>query len=278
MASIRLLSLGLLIVLHGSLHAQPKIAPPDKAATPIAGTLVIVGGGKMPDSVINAFVKAAGGMKADLVVIPTASVSADKETAEKTIELWQKRGIGSVKILHTRSREKANDAAFVKPLMQATAIWLGGGDQKRITEAYKNTLVEKEMFALLKRNGVIGGTSAGAAVMSRLMITGGTVPANLDEGFGFLPNCVIDQHFLKRNRLDRLLDVLHRNPAWYGLGLDEGTAAIVQGKQITIVGDSMALLAQRSPADRPASIRVMHSGDKADLVEASKAALQRSAK
>jgi len=264
--------------LHASLFAQPKIAPPDQPAASIAGTLVIVGGGKMPDSVISAFVKAAGGAKAELVVIPTASVTADKDTAESTIALWQKRGAGSVKVLHTRSRDKANDPDFVKPITKATAIWFGGGDQKRITDAYRGTLVEKEAHALLKRNGVIGGTSAGAAIMSKLMITGGMVPAKLDEGFGFFPNAVVDQHFLKRNRLDRLLDVLHRNPAWFGLGIDESTAAIVQGKEITIVGDSMALLCQRSTPDRPASIRVMHSGDKADLVDVSQAALQRAPK
>ena len=74
------------------------------------------------------------------------------------------------------------------------------------------------------------------------MVSGGNLPANLAEGFGCLPNGVIDQHFLKRNRVDRLLDVLHRNPGWFGLGIDESTAAVVQGKTISIVGDSMVLI------------------------------------
>ena len=66
----------------------------------------------------------AGGVKAELVVIPTASAAADKGTADATIALWKKRGAGEVRILHTRSRNKANDAEFVKPLTTATAIWL----------------------------------------------------------------------------------------------------------------------------------------------------------
>jgi cyanophycinase len=263
------------LVANAILWAQANLPPPDKAPAPLTGTLVIVGGGKMPDSVIAAFVKAAGGEKAELVVIPTASALADKEAAEKTIELWQKRGIGRVSVLHARSKEKANDLAFAKPLTTATAIWFGGGDQKRLVDAYKNTLVEKEMHRLLQRGGTVGGTSAGAAIMGKLMIVGGNVPADLAEGFGFLPNGVVDQHFLKRNRFDRLLDVLHRNPGWFGLGIDEGTAAVVQGKTITIVGDSMAVLCQRSTPDRPASCRIMHAGDRADLLECSQAALQR---
>jgi cyanophycinase len=258
-----------------SLHAQFKLAPPTKEPAPLQGTLVIVGGGKMPDSVMAAFIKSAGGDKAKLVVIPTASESADKEPAKATIDRWQKRGVATVAVLHTRSRDQANDADFVKPLKDATAIWIGGGDQKRLTDAYKNTLVETEMHEVLKRGGTIGGTSAGAAVMSKLMITGGKTSAELAEGFGFLPNGVVDQHFLKRDRVDRLLGTLHRHPGWFGLGIDEGTAAIVQGKTITIIGDSMAVLCQRSTSDLPASCRIIRPGTKVDLIEVSRAALER---
>jgi cyanophycinase len=111
--------------------------------------------------------------------------------------------------------------------------------------------------------------------MSKLMIASGKIPATLDTGFGFLPNAVVDQHFLKRNRVDRLLDTLHRNPGWFGLGIDEGTAAVVQGQTITVVGNSMVMLCQRSTAERPASCRVLHAGEKMDLTEMSRAALER---
>ena len=259
-------------------RGQTKVSPPDRPPEPIRGTLVIVGGGKIPDSVVKAFVQAAGGAKANLVVIPTASQLADKETEKSTIELWQKRGFPKVSVLHTRSRAQANDPDFAKTLKLATAVWLGGGDQKRLTEAYKSTLVEKELHELLRRGGAIGGTSAGAAVMSKLMIAGGNAPANLAEGFGFFPGGVIDQHFLKRNRVDRLLDVLHRQPGWFGLGIDEGTAAVVHGETITIIGDSLAMICQRSTAERPASCRVLRAGEKADLVELFRSALQRTEK
>jgi cyanophycinase len=223
-------------------------------------------------------VQAAGGAKGTLVVIPTASALADKEPAKSTIDLWQKRGVPRVSVMHTRARDKANDPDFANPLKEATAVWFGGGDQKRLTDTYKNTLVEKELHQLLQRGGAIGGTSAGAAVMSKLMITGGKNAADFDEGFGFLPNGVVDQHFLKRNRVDRLLDVLHRQPGWFGLGIDEGTAAVVQGRTITLVGDSMAMVCQRSTPDRAASCHVLRAADKVDLVEISGAALQRARK
>jgi cyanophycinase len=275
MHSFRILACCVMLSAAPTLFAQAKIQPPDKPPTPVPGKLVIVGGGTIPAAALCAFRQAAGGAGANLVVIPTASVSADKEPAQKTIDLWKIRGFTQVTVLHTRSRQQANEPEFAKPLNKASAVWLGGGDQKRITAAYRDTLVEKELHRLLERRGVIGGTSAGAAVMSKLMISGGKLRADLEGGFGFLPGGVVDQHFLKRNRLDRLLDTLHRNPGWFGLGLDEGTAAIVEGRTITIVGSSMAVLCQRSTPDGPASCRVMRASETADLIEVSRQALER---
>ena len=109
--------------------------------------------------------------------------------------------------------EQANDAEFVRPLAEATGVWFGGGDQVVLTEAYLGTEVERQLEgAVLARGGVIGGTSAGAAVMTRVMIAGGRTKADVGEGFDFLPGAVVDQHFLKRNRIERLLGVLSAPP------------------------------------------------------------------
>src|SRR5205085_1949334 len=83
---------------------------------------------------------------------------------------------------------------------------------------YRGTRLEDELHKVLDRGGVIGGTSAGAAVMSKLMIGGGTVIARVEPGFGFLPGGIIDPHFLKRNRAHRLLQALPKNPGWLALG------------------------------------------------------------
>ena len=82
-------------------------------------------------------------------------------------------GRASVQLLHTRSQDEANDPAFCRPLDEATGVWIGGGTQTRLSESYVDTEVERQLKALLARGGVIGGTSAGAAIMTRVMITGG---------------------------------------------------------------------------------------------------------
>jgi cyanophycinase len=264
-----------LLFLPLSARSQPAFPPPKEPAQAISGALVIVGGGSVPDSVHAAFMKLAGGSNAKLVIIPTASESADKLDKDKYLESWKKRGPASVVVLHTRSKETANDADFFKPLTDATGVWFGGGDQAKVMAAYKGTAVEAELHKLLKRGGVIGGTSAGAAVMSGPMIAGGTVPPQMAEGFGFLPGGIVDQHFLKRNRADRLIDAVTKNPGWFGLGIDERTAVVVEGRTMTVVGQSYAVVFQAAGKDRPTGCQVLRPGDKADLIELSRAALAR---
>src|SRR4051812_34283584 len=146
---------GLLIVLLAgmSLHAAAPYPP-----EPVPGALVIVGGGKTTPAVLWEFVMLAGGKdKARIVVVPTASLDADDAAkADEFLKEWKDLGGVSVEILHTRDRTKADDAAFIKPLTEATAVWFSGGDQRRLVTPYRGTAVEKEFHKLLGRGGVIG--------------------------------------------------------------------------------------------------------------------------
>ena len=93
------------------------------------GSLVICGGGKIPDPVRDRFIELAGGPSARIVVIPTASAFADGPNVDRAIEAWKGRKVESVQLLHTRSRKQADDPEFVRPLTEATGVWIGGGKQ-----------------------------------------------------------------------------------------------------------------------------------------------------
>jgi cyanophycinase len=230
-----------------------------------SGTLVIVGGGSLPDAIRDRFLQLAGGKKARLVVIPTAS--GRRNRLERSYRYWkaQAQGAESVVMLDTSDRVKANDPEFVKPLRQATGVWMGGGDQARLVSAYRGTAVERELLKVLARGGVIGGTSAGASVMSSVMILGGNPLPKLGTGFGFLPRVVVDQHFQNRKRLNRLLNVLAAHPECMGLGIDEQTAAVVSGRTVTVLGNANVRVCLRhSPREAP-SVQVLKSGQVLDL-------------
>jgi cyanophycinase len=226
-----------------------------------------VGGGPLPDTIADRFLELAGGQGARLVIIPTASIRADTPQLLNSPAYWQARGAESVVVLHTRNRDQSNDPAFVRPLTAATGVWMSGGSQSRLAAAYGGTLVERELRRLLGRGGVIGGTSAGAAVMSRVMIQGGNPHAAVGTGFGLLPGVVIDTHFRNRHRLERLLEVVAGHTAYAGLGIDEQTGVVVAGGAVTVLGNGNVCLC---PADRgrgPAPVRQLKAGDQADLAD-----------
>ena len=239
--------------------------PPPRSISPvdrsIPGSLVICGGGRLPEDVMQRFMELAGGPRARVVLIPTAETDAGVRAAAGYMDRWRERGAASVHLLHTRSRAEANDPAFFQPLLEATAVWFGGGNQARLSESYVGTAVELQLKALHERGGVIGGTSAGASIMSRVMITGGRTTASKGQGFDLLPGAVIDQHFLKRNRLGRLLGLLADHPDLVGFGIDEGTALVFRGDRLSVIGDSYVVACRPAGPERSAQLDFLKPGD-----------------
>lgn len=202
------------------------------------GSLLIAGGGRLPEEVHKLFVEQAGGKNARVVVIPTGSDLANDDPKQNLSSFWEwEEHVASAKKLHTRRMDRANDPEFVRALQEATAVWMSGGDQSDLATPYRGTLVEQELHKLLRRGGIIGGTSAGAAAMSPRMIAGGKDVARMGDGLRLAPpNCFIDQHLDTRGRLARLLGVVESHPGSVGIGIDEQTAFHFQGTRGTAVG------------------------------------------
>jgi cyanophycinase len=242
----------------------------------IGGALVLCGGGALPEAVREAFVKLAGGKEARLVIIPTASDSGEEEEdAAEVGAIWKRHGVGTIATLHTRRREEANDETFVAPLRGATAVWITGGRQSQIAAAYAGTLVERELHALVARGGVVGGTSAGAACQSRVMIVRGKIHDT--PGLGLLPGAIVDQHFLARDRKTRLLAALETHPALVGFGIDEGTALVVRGRSLQCVGDSTVTICLGATGRCGCEEQTLKPGERSDLTMVRRAARARTA-
>ena len=127
------------------------------------GTLVVCGGGTMPEEVYDKFVELAGGSQARIVLIPTAYPFDSLEAAKRRYSGWRDLDVESVDFLDTDSSDQADMDDFVEPLRKATGVWITGGEQGRLADIYAGTKVEKEIRGVLERGGVVGGTSAGAA-------------------------------------------------------------------------------------------------------------------
>jgi cyanophycinase len=245
-------------------YSQPS-APADRPRE-LSGALVIAGGGRLPNAIPDRFVELAGGKQARIVIIPTASVMAEQPESLATYNYFKQLGV-QVDLLHTRDRRQADEETFCDRLRQATGVWLTGGDQSRLIATYCGTRIEQELHQLLEKGMVIGGTSAGAAVMSSLAIVGGNSVAEVGAGFGLLPGFVIDQHFHNRLRLPRLRSVLARHPRHLGLGIDEQTAVVIVGRRMSVVGTANVRVLRAADKPQQDVIKVLKDGDQVDVVQ-----------
>lgn len=247
-------------------NSKPVIAAPKGPALVELvrpGSMVIVGGGGTPKEALDWFHQKAGQGVNHLVIIPSASASPDKQPPATWTKSHEGQ-VGKITVLHASSREQADKPEFAQPLREASAVWISGGDQNRLADLYRETPVHQEIQKLLARGGVVGGTSAGAAIFSGTMIAGGNPTPTIRPGWDLLPKVVIDQHFTQRNRKPRLESALEKHPALVGLGLDEGTAALIQGRDVRIVGKGVADLIWLESGVK--QHLVLKPGEKDDLV------------
>ncbi len=239
----------LILLLTVNLFSQGCVTFNTEQSTtgPANGTLVIVGGGGMPKIIFDRFFNAAGGRDAKLVVVPTAGADKSYDESTRSVSMFKKAGGTNVHLLHTRDPKEANKEEFVSVLKDARAVWFAGGRQWRLADAYLGTKTEEAFHDVLKRGGVIGGSSAGATIQGSYLVRGAPEGNHImmspghEEGFGFLRNSAIDQHLIARKRQNDLLPVIRRYRHLLGVGIDEATALVVQGEVAEVIGKSKVL-------------------------------------
>ena len=200
------------------------------------GTLLLCGGGDLPFNVVSAFHDAGQGAKGTLVVIPSASRLADSGDFTRWFQTWDLLPWSSIQILHANSREEADHDDAVAMLRRATAVWISGGDQRRLAERYSGSKVETEIRSVMERGGVVGGTSAGSAIATKVMISGGHKQPELQQGLDLLPRAIVDQHFSQRSRQTRLVSAIATHPDRVGIGIDESTGLFITAKNAQVLG------------------------------------------
>ncbi len=223
-------------------------APSRAQVGPAVGSLVVVGGGNMGPEILQRFVALAGGPDAPIVVIPTAGEDSVYPTNWSGLNGLKAAGARHLTVLHTADRRVAESDSFVAPIRAARGVWFPGGRQWRLVDSYLGTRTERELRAVLGRGGVIGGTSAGASILASYLVRGARsgntimMAKGYEQGFGYLRNTAVDQHVVARNRQNDLQQVVSAHPELLGIGLDEGTALVVQGDHGEIIGRGKGFL------------------------------------
>lgn len=252
-------------VLAACLFAWPRPA--------LAGEkLVLLGGGPRPPAALARFVEWAGNGHSRLLVVTWASAEPleSYESLEQDLRLYRPASIEPAPFAPLLSGDRHKLLAAIK---RATGVFFGGGDQSRIMDV----LQDRELADALRdryRHGVVfAGTSAGTAVMSKLTITGGGDATVLDgrkvevrEGLGLLPGVILDQHFIKRQRQNRLFGLVMDHPRLLGVGVDEGTALVVSGnRHAEVVGAGPVMMVDAIAGTDDLVVSLVRPGETFDL-------------
>ncbi|MFN8613714.1 MAG: cyanophycinase [Vulcanimicrobiota bacterium] len=230
--------------------------------------LVLVGGGQHPPEAMKAFYDWTGRPEPRLLVIGWAS-TVPEENMRIVREDYAKYPLRPQIELAARDQ-----ATFLQQLERAEGVWFTGGDQTRVMEVLKNQVMLRALRAKYQEGTVFGGTSAGTAIMSLRMLTGNADLTVIDgrkvevsEGLGLLPEQVIvDQHFLRRQRENRLFGVVLNQPGSLGLGIDEDTAVLLSdGSQAQVVGRAQVMLVAPQPVPGRLHIQLYQPGERFHL-------------
>jgi len=247
------------------------------------GTLVIEGGGDRIEVILKTIIKYGGGDSAKLLVVPFASGVAEETGIKQSAEF---RGLGCTNSDYIFcSKDSIDSPESLAKLDGVTAIFFSGGDQVILSDYLEGTKFLEKIREIYKNGGVISGTSAGAAIMSRIMLTGTSASDTSDmpefnyikekdvitaQGFAFLNNIIIDQHFITRKRQVRLINVLLDNPGYRGIGIDEESAIVVKpDNTMEVIGTNKVMVfepykpsANDSGTVNSFKLTILSSGDK----------------
>lgn len=244
----RLIACACFVLLSPALPLAGQGAPPK-------GHLLIIGGNGTTEDIVKKAVETAGGSRGLVAIFPQASELP--ETGASAVATWTKAGIGRAVALDPK-----DPATAIRTIKEATFVWFPGGDQGRLMKALENTGIPEAIRARYAEGALVGGTSAGAAVMSRLMITGEadlqSITAGKTEllpGLGLWPDAIVDQHFLKRQRNNRLISAILDHPEVVGVGIDETTAVFVTGRRFEVLGKNSVVVldARQASVDKTPS-------------------------
>ena len=254
-------------------RANPKYLPKEPATPEVPhGALVIIGGGRTPPDVLARFIELAGGADdGEFVVFPTAMPDPIAPGADS--RFLRREGVKHVTELPGRELYEVDSAENLDLLKRATGVWFGGGRQWHFVDAYEGTETSKLLHDVLKRGGVIGGSSAGATIQGDYLVRGSPFGSEImmcegyERGLCFLPGVAIDQHFSARDRFADMTALMDMYPQFLGIGLDESTALVVQGHTAEILGTGKAYFYDRRQMTDPDApdYATAAAGDKFDL-------------
>lgn len=234
--------------------------------------LIMIGGGERTTDVLNRLAEWTGDEKSKLLVVTWASGVPDESFAAFKTDFEK---VSKIELINApiRPLDEAAKTRFLEQLKQANGVFFTGGDQNRVMEVLRDAQLLNALKDKYKSGAVFAGTSAGAAIMSAIMITGEGDFTVIDgakvetkQGLGLLPEAIVDQHFIKRSRQNRLHGLILKSPQFLGIGIDEDTAFAVRDNRFAeVLGASGVMIFDARKSVTPMKLFYLKNGERFDL-------------
>jgi cyanophycinase len=239
----------------------------------IGTRLMVFGGGPLSKEAISRFRNWAERKRETRILIVAWASEEPELTVGAIAERFAPHGVKTVAASLRPPVTDAERVEFLAELAGATAVFFSGGDQNRIARATDHPAIREALHEAYRSGVPFAGTSAGTAIMSLLMFAGDGDPGALDSsavrlarGLGLCEGVIFDQHFLKRQRQNRLFAAILRHPEFVGVGVDEGSALeILDGRRARVHGPEKVMRVEKAAKSRSLSVEVYHAGESFDL-------------
>jgi cyanophycinase len=207
------------------------------------GTLIVIGGREDKFGEKKILKEIAQHVKRSKLVLASVASDLPNEVWHEYRQIFHELGVKNIEHLTINSHQEALSREKVAVLDKAKCVFFTGGDQVKITSKIGGTPLINKINEIYKKGGVIAGTSAGAAIMGKIMLIGGENGEShkvgnwmMAPGLGFVDNIIVDQHFAQRGRIGRLLGAVALNPGVIGVGIDEDTSIIIKDGSFKVLG------------------------------------------
>lgn len=207
------------------------------------GTLIVIGGREDKHGDKKILKEIAQHLKRSKLVLASIASQMPDEVWQEYRALFQELGVKNIEHLSIETHQEALSKEKSSLLDKAKCVFFTGGDQVKITSKIGGTPIMNQITEIYKKGGIIAGTSAGAAIMGKIMLVGGENGEShkvgnwmMAPGLGFIDNIIVDQHFAQRGRIGRLLGAVALNPGVVGVGIDEDTSIIIKDNIFRVLG------------------------------------------
>lgn len=254
---------GIILVVLGAFMCNRNLEKNTPDPQPKIGKLFIVGGELNSTILVDRVIKESGLDKSGYALFLTFNTISDDSAEENYQSIFKSNGVNNFRSLNLLKTPSVNDQE-IQLIRNASLILVSGGEQSVYLNSVQGVPVKEALYQAFRNGTSIAGVNSGASIVTKTIITGkeikhskqssffSTIEANnveISEGLGFIDQVIIDEDFIKKRKLNRLISVCLENPQNTCIGIDESAAVIINQNNVEVIGEGQVIVIKHPTAE-----------------------------